>query len=256
MGWPYYAEHLWLATPGNGLAAVLYAASAVEAKVGDGVKVRIEEDTDYPFDGAVEMRLATPEAVKFPLYLRVPSWAEDATVAVNGKSLKVELLPQSYIVVERHWQDGDRVSLQLPMKLKFSVWKSQAKAASVNIGPLTHSLKIGEKWEKLNGTEEWPDLAVYPTSAWNIGLEVDSTNPSASFEIRRKSNLADQPFTLDSAPVELSAKGRVLPEWKLVENCAGPLPISPTHSDQPQLDLTLVPMGCARLRVSVFPTLG
>jgi hypothetical protein len=45
MGWPYYAEHLWLATPRNGLAAVLYAASVVEAKVGDGVKVRIEEDT-------------------------------------------------------------------------------------------------------------------------------------------------------------------------------------------------------------------
>ena len=46
------------------------------------------------------------------------------------------------------------------------------------IGPLTHSLKIGEKWEKVSGTEEWPDLAVYPTSPWNIGLEVNRTNPS------------------------------------------------------------------------------
>ena len=255
MGWPYYAEHLWLATPRNGLAAVLYAASAVEAKVGDGVKVRIEEDTDYPFEGAVELRLTTPEAVKFPLYLRVPSWAEGATVAVNGMNLNVEPLPQSYIVVERHWQDGDRVSLRLPMKLTVSVWKSQANAASVNIGPLTQSLKIGEKWEKVSGTDEWPDLAVYPTSPWNIGLEVNRTNPSASFQVRKKSKVADQPFALDSAPVELSAKGRLLPDWKLFENCAGPPPTSPTNSAQPELDVTLVPMGCARLRISVFPTL-
>ena len=176
-------------------------------------------------------------------------------MAINGKKLDVEPLPQSYIVLQRAWQDGDRVSLQFPMKLAVSVWKTQANAVSVNLGPLTYSLKIGEKWEKLSGTDEWPDLAVYPTSPWNIGLEVDRTNPSASFQVRKKSKVADQPFTLDSAPVELSAKGRRLPDWKLVENCAGPLPNSPTNSPQPQLDVTLVPMGSARLRVSVFPTL-
>jgi hypothetical protein len=160
------------------------------------------------------------------------------------------------VAVERRWQDGDRVSLQFPMKLAVSVWKTQANAVSVNLGPLTYSLKIGEKWEKQSGTEEWPDLAVYPTSPWNIGLEVNRTNPSASFQVRKKSKAADQPFTQDSTPLELSAKGRLLPDWKLVESCAGPLPNSPINSDQPQLDVKLVPMGCARLRISVFPTLS
>jgi len=255
MGWPYYAEHLWLATAGNGLAAVLYAASAVEAKVGNGVKVRIEEDTDYPFDEVVELRLTTPAEVKFPLYLRIPFWAEGSSVAVNGKDLNVEPWPRSYVVIERPWHNGDRVSLRFPPKLAVSVWKTQANAVSVNLGPLTYSLKIGEKWEKLSGTEEWPDLALYPTSPWNIGLEVNRTNPAASFQVGKKSKLADQPFALDSAPVQLSAKGRLLPDWKLVENCAGRLPTSPANSDQPELDVSLVPMGCARLRISVFPTL-
>jgi hypothetical protein len=255
MGWPYYAEHLWLATPRNGLAAVLYAASAVEAKVGSGVKVRIEEETDYPFEGGVELRLTTPEAVRFPLYLRIPPWAEGATVSVNGKKLNLEPLPRSYVVIERPWQNGDRVSLLFPLKFGVSVWKAQANAVSVNLGPLTYSLKIAEKWEKLSGTEEWPDLAVYPTSPWNIGLEVNRANPSASFQVGKKSKVAGQPFDLDSTPVELRAKGRRLPDWKLVVNCAGPPPTSPTNSDQPELDVTLVPMGCARLRISVFPTL-
>ena len=38
-GWPYYAEELWLATADDGLCASLYAASEVNAKVGDGAKV-------------------------------------------------------------------------------------------------------------------------------------------------------------------------------------------------------------------------
>ncbi|MEJ7678596.1 MAG: hypothetical protein WKG06_12200 [Segetibacter sp.] len=35
-GWPYYAEHLWMATPDNGIAAMLYNSSEVTAKVGNG----------------------------------------------------------------------------------------------------------------------------------------------------------------------------------------------------------------------------
>lgn len=48
-GWPYYAENLWMATPDNGLAAVLYAASQVTAKVGEGIQVTLEEQTHYLF---------------------------------------------------------------------------------------------------------------------------------------------------------------------------------------------------------------
>jgi hypothetical protein len=254
MGWPYYAEHLWLATPENGLAAALYAASAVEAKVGRGVKVRIEEDTDYPFDGAVNFKLSLPETVKFPLYIRIPAWAEGATLALNGKKLNVEMLPQSYARLERAWQDGDRVSLEFPLRCTVSSWPTQANAVSVNLGPLTYSLRINERWDRLSGTAAWPDWAVYPTSPWNVALEVNRTHPAASFEVLKKSAVADQPFALDSAPVQLRAKGRVLPEWKLAQNCAGPLPPSPVTSNQPPMDVTLVPMGCARLRISVFPT--
>src|SRR3989442_3665496 len=73
-GWPYYAEHLWMATRDNGLAAIFYAACEVEALVGDGVKVKIVETTDYPFDGAVHLKIAAPKSVRFPLALRVPIW--------------------------------------------------------------------------------------------------------------------------------------------------------------------------------------
>jgi hypothetical protein len=40
----------------------------------------------------------------------------------------------------------------------------------VNRGPLTYSLRIGERWEKKGGTEEWPGFEVYPSTPWNYGL--------------------------------------------------------------------------------------
>jgi hypothetical protein len=255
MGWPYYAEHLWLATPGNGLAAAFYAPSAVEATVGHGVKVKIEEETEYPFDEAVELRLSSPEPAQFPLYLRIPAWCQGAAIAINGKRLAVSAAPQQYVVVERTWNDGDRVSLHFPMKIALSVWEKQAQAVSVSRGPLAYSLKIGERWERIGGREEWPDLAVYPTTPWNVGLVVDRHDPTTSFRVIRNSGRSLQPFDSESAPIELRGQGRVIPVWTLAHNCAGPLPRSPVKSDQPDQDITLIPMGCARLRVSVFPTI-
>jgi hypothetical protein len=220
------------------------------------VRVKIEEETEYPFGEAVALKLSSPEPVHFPLLLRIPGWCEGASLTVNGQRLSLDAAPQTYAVVERTWKDGDRVGLHFPMKVALSVWPKQANSVSVTHGPLAYSLKIGHRWEKIGGSDPWPDQAVYPTTPWNLGLAVDRANPGATFRVIRKPGQPRQPFDLESAPIELRGQGRVIPSWTLVENCAGPLPASPTKSDQPNQDVTLIPMGCARLRVSVFPTIG
>lgn len=256
MGWPYYAEHLWMATHDNGLAAVLYAPCAVSARVGDGATVRIEEQTNYPFGETVELKLTAARPVKFPLLLRIPGWAEGTEIALNGTKLDVDARQGAYVSIHRLWRHDDRVSLRFPMKLEVKTWRAQANAASIHRGPLSYSLKIGERWERIGGTDEWPDSAVYPTTPWNVGLFVDPHRPGASLQVDEHSRLALQPFAADGAPAAIRAKGKVLPDWKLVENCAGPLPSSPAASSEPEREFTLVPMGCARLRISVFPTLA
>jgi hypothetical protein len=87
MGWPYYAERMWMATRGDGLAAVFYGASKVKVKVGAGVDVTVTETTDYPFGETVHMKVETAKAVKFPLALRIPGWCERPAVKVNGKTV-------------------------------------------------------------------------------------------------------------------------------------------------------------------------
>src|SRR5436309_5592643 len=181
-GWPYFAEHLWAATPDEGLAAVLYSASAVTAQVSDGTKVTIEQRTHYPFDEQIELIVRTPKAVRFPLYLRVPGWCEKPALKVNGKDLKLPARVRDFLRLERVWVDGDRVSLALPMRVMVRVWEKNFNSVSVDRGPLTFSLKIGEKYVRAGGTDRWPAWEIQPSTPWNYGLVLRKDDSAGSFE--------------------------------------------------------------------------
>jgi hypothetical protein len=258
MGWPYYAEELWLATADAGLCASLYAPCEVTAKVGDGTEVGIVEQTDYPFGDTIQLKVSTSKPVSFPLYLRVPRWCAKPEVAVNGSAVEVKAEPLSYIVVKRQWADGDTVTLRLPMQVAVRTWKKNKDSVSVDYGPLTYSLKIDEKWVRYGSSEAWPEWEVFPTSAWNYGLELDANDPGRSFQVEvRKGPLNKQPFTPQDVPVSLRVKARKIPAWKMDDlGAVGLLRRSPARSSEPVETVTLIPMGAARLRIASFPTVG
>jgi hypothetical protein len=254
-GWPYFAEYSWMATRDNGLAAVLYAPGRVTAKVADGAEVTITETTDYPFDEAVTMRVSIAKPTKFPLLLRVPAWCDRPSLALNGKGLEVAKGAKGWLVVDRVWSKGDSVRLVLPMRITTRVWTENRNTVSVDRGPLTYSLKIGERWQKSGGTAEWPAFEVYPTTPWNYGLVVDPAKPEAAFEfVKAKGPLPAQPFNVDSAPVALLARAQRIPQWKMEPNgMVGEVQPGPVRSGEPVEKITLIPMGAARLRISAFP---
>jgi len=257
-GWPYYAQRLWMATPGNGLAAVLYAPCKVTAKVGDGTEVTIVEKTRYPFDEKIELTIATTKPVRFPLCLRVPGWCQRPELQINGASSSVRTHSRSYYVVDRKWTGGDTVKLTLPMTISLTKWTKNKNSVSVNRGPLTYSLKIGEKYVRQGGTDKWPAWEIHPTTAWNYGLVLNEADPSSSFQlVRRAWPGDDQPFEAAAAPIELRAKAKKIPAWQKDHlGLVGKLQPSPAKSDEPTETVTLIPMGCARLRISAFPTVG
>ena len=256
-GWPYFSEHLWMATRANGLAAVLYAPSQVKAKVADGAEVSLTESTNYPFDDTVAIRVETPKPVAFPLVLRVPAWCSNPSVSVNGKALPAPRDVRGWLIVDRTWSTSDKLVLSLPMKIAVTVWKENRNTVSVSRGPLTYSLKIGERWVREGGTDEFPAEEVYPATAWNYGLVVNVRDPQESFQFVKTGKTAAQPFAVEDSPVMLRAKGRRIPQWKLEPNgMAGEVQPGPVKSGEPTEDITLIPMGAARLRISSFPQIG
>jgi len=257
-GWPYFAEHQWMATKDNGLAAVLYGAGKVKAKVGDGTEVTVTETTDYPFDEVITFKLSTDKPVTFPLLLRVPGWCEGAKAQINGKAVDAQAGPGSWIELARQWKEGDVVKLELPMTIRTKVWTKNHNAVSVHRGPLAYSLKIKERWQQYGDNSKWPNWEVYPDSPWNYGLIVDTDDPASSLRVfKREGAMADQPFTPDAAPIALKAKGKRIPQWTQESNgLVGAIQESPVQSNQPVEDIVLIPMGCARLRISAFPQIS
>lgn len=257
-GWPYYAEELWLATWDAGLCASLYGPSEVTAKVGDGTEVRIVEETEYPFGDTVSLKFSAPKAVRFPLYLRVPRWCEGASVKVNGSPLDVKAPPLGYIVVTRAWADGDVVTLRLPMRLSVRTWEKNRDSVSVDRGPLTFALRIGERWERYGSSESWPEWEVFPTTPWNYGLVLDPESPAASFEVVEKGGpVPEHPWKPETVPVALRAKARKIPAWDVDQRgLLSTLQPSPARTDEPVESVTLIPMGAARLRIASFPTVS
>jgi hypothetical protein len=257
-GWPYYARHLWFATRDRGLAAALYSGSRVTAKVADGVEASIEEETRYPFGEEIELKISLPRPARFPLYLRVPGWCASPAASVSSRKLEVAAAPLQYIRIERLWTHGDTVRLSLPMKIGLRRWEKNHDSVSVDRGPLTFSLEIGERYVREGGTEEWPAWEIHPATPWNYGLVLDADEPARSFRvIERPWPESQMPFTHEGTPIALIAKARRIPEWRLdALGLAGLLQPSPVLTEEPAEEVRLVPMGAARLRISSFPVCG
>ena len=259
-GWPYYIQNLWQATPGNGLAAVLYAPSTVTAKVGDGTEVSFEEQTHYPFDETIVLQLTAPKAVQFPLYLRIPGWCSQPALKINGKAAKIPAKAKGYLVIDRKWNRGDSVELTLPMQIGVRVWRNNKNSISIDRGPLTYSLKIGEQYVREGGTDAWPAWELHPTTPWNYGLDLDLAKPYdlLGLEVVRKPwPASEQPFVPDDVPLEIKVRARKIPAWQLDElGLIGEVQQSPARTSEPIETVTLIPMGAARLRISAFPTVS
>ena len=247
-GWPWYVQNLWQETADGGLCLWLYGACQVEAEVGaQRAPVSIAETTDYPFNGRVRLEVTAREPTEFPLYLRIPGWCTRTSVTVDGEPFST---PQrgGYILIETLWRHN-RVEIDFEMEVTWTRW-ARTGAATLDRGPLSYSVRIEEQWVPLPTNPDWPSHEVFPTSPWNYALLHPSQQEP---RVTLKPGLADQPWSVEDAPIQITVRGRRLPDWGMADHMIAPLPASPVATTEKVEEITFIPMGCARLRVSCLP---
>lgn len=271
-GWPKFVESMWMATNDNGLVLTAYGPSKVKAKVGSGSEVTITEDTEYPFKGKVKLTIRTVKTVRFPIYLRIPSW-DEARITWKGQSENA--MAGSTFVLNEKWHDGDQVTVEFPMKLRYETRYN--KSASLIRGPIYFSLRIDKEYKsvKINydnfaykGSIDWE---INPKSDWNYGLILNREDPGKDALITENpvglypfADRGDMVWNKDSvkyvkweqdAAVVIRTRGIRIPGWDLKDNSADLPPQSPVKPDSDPEEIVLVPYGSARLRITEFPVM-
>lgn len=265
--WPYYSEFLAMATPDNGIAFALYSDCEVTAKVGEKAEdIVLREETRYPFDENIRISVVEGNATEFPIYIRIPSWCPKSEISRNGKKIASCCESGKFLCINALWKEGDVLEISFPMSVSKRFWAVNQNSVSVDYGPLTLSLLIDEeykqvdskstaigdsKWQKNADPELWPSYEIYAASPWNYSLATDSDITVS----KRPWPMDNNPFSIENCPLRFSAKGRLIPSWGFDEyGLTGVLPNEKAKRSDRVDDITLVPMGASRLRISAFPT--
>jgi len=176
---------LMYASTDAGVYVNLFAAGQADIKVGEA-RVRLVQETEYPWDGNVRITVHPERALSMKLFVRIPSWARNQimggrlysfeqpsgtqpTLSVNGR--KAEVPGSGYAVLDREWNDGDVVELSLPMPVRKVVADERVTdcrgKAAIMRGPLVYCVEGRDADESLddlslgkNGLEavHMPDL--------------------------------------------------------------------------------------------------
>jgi len=263
-GWPKFTQSLWFATPDNGIAALVYAPSQVDAYVGNHQRIHFKEETDYPFNETIRFTYSTDgtkDKLNFPLHLRIPAWCKQASIRINGKMYK-QVSGDQVEVISREWINNDVVELTLPMHIFNNTWYENS--VSVERGPLVYALKIGENRKLVRNTKDpvaygSEYLELHPTTPWNYGLVDGKMNDIGKPVFRKLSAaLPSFPWNPESAPVSIRVNARKIPTWKLYNGMTGPIPYSlgyNVETEKETEELLLIPYGCTNLRLTQFPVI-
>ncbi|HOW68688.1 MAG TPA: glycoside hydrolase family 127 protein [Candidatus Paceibacterota bacterium] len=259
---PWFVTHMWMGTYDNGLAAACYGPCKITALVADRVPITIDCKTDYPFNETIEMSVQPAREAAFPIDFRIPGWCTAPSLSVNTTPIPVGHGPMGFVRVHRTWKGGDRILLRLPMTPRVQKGRDTASGppydgthrvtrvaipdetstrgapyASVSYGPLLFALPIPDTIDA-----NTPD----PNARWNYALDIQE--PGWAVERNPMPPQWDWPL---ASPLKLRVNACET-AWR--PNPKNPrLPLLPVSRSKPIKSVTLIPYGCAKFRVSMFP---
>jgi len=102
----------------DGVYVNLFTPSTLRWKDGSG-NYGLKQDTKYPLDNKVQIRVSGSQANEYTIYVRIPGWSQpNPILSVNGKRVPTPVVAGTFAAVRNTWKDGDVIELELPMPLR------------------------------------------------------------------------------------------------------------------------------------------
>ncbi len=211
---PNFASRMWLKDRNGQPVAALYGPSTVVYDLGDGVTVKVEEITDYPFGEDIRFKFTFYEDGKvskkphqMDFTYRVPGWCKASD-------------KQGFQTVSKAWKSGESFKVSFPMEIEFV--KNAVQGESVVRGPLTYTYAIPADWEVdtkvydyLAGKESKnPDFVnwnITPAGKWNYAIRNADLGKAKLLRTRAKGF----PFDLDNVPLKIRIPVTGVKGWEL-----------------------------------------
>ena len=275
---PYYVENSVMQTSA-GLAVVYYSPFQATAQVPGAGEVRLAQESNYPFEDEVRIKVTPQRKAEFTIELRVPGWCSSATIEVNGQPLAIKVTPGKYESIRRTWMEQDLVvmRMQVPIRLEefnlsngwsgYSPHPSMVHEPGVAVmrGPLTFAMPVEEKWQPATlpqtaasaKTSKAYRVFVKEGSKWNYALILDPKNLDRCFEVKRHA-IAEGVSPWATRPMELEVSAREVLGWQMDGSPEHPLtpalPYLPMKLSPTVTKVRLVPFGCTHLRMAYLPS--
>ena len=130
--------------------------------------IRLSQTTGFPEEQRTQIIVNARESVRLAIHIRVPAWiASFPAIKVNGKITELSATPGSYVSILRTWTKGDRIEMELPMRLHVESMPDDRSLQAILYGPLVLAGKLGDEGltSDLVIGPEGPDLKKHPPAA-------------------------------------------------------------------------------------------
>ncbi len=132
-------------TSAQGIYVNLFHSSTLDWHLENGAGVRIAQQTEYPWKGAVDFTVDPATATEFSLFVRIPAWADGTTVTADGWSIREVPKAGEYFEIHRRWAAGDKVHVTFDMKPRLvranPLVREDAGRVALERGPLVYCLE-------------------------------------------------------------------------------------------------------------------
>lgn len=132
----------------EGLYVNLYGSNNLNSKTLAGEKIEIEQQTNYPWDGKITLKIVKAPKEIYAFLLRIPGWSQGTTISINGKNSNEPIVSGSYQKIAQKWKKGDVIELNIPMPVELMqanpLVEEVKNQVAVKRGPIVYCLESNE----------------------------------------------------------------------------------------------------------------